>query len=131
MLHVWFQHSQTDTFMFIFRRGTDTGYLLLYVDDIILTASTTAVLHRIIQALSNEFSMTYFGTLSYFLGISVTRNATCMFLSQQKYALDILERAKMLNRSPIKTPVDTDSKLGSSGPSVVDLILYRSIARAL
>jgi hypothetical protein len=34
------------------------AHILLYVDDIMLTASTTAFLHEIIAALHKEFSMT-------------------------------------------------------------------------
>ncbi|GJZ12556.1 ribonuclease H-like domain-containing protein [Tanacetum coccineum] len=36
---VGFIHSRCDTSLFIYRRGSDTTYLLLYVDDIILLAS--------------------------------------------------------------------------------------------
>ncbi|GKB51983.1 ribonuclease H-like domain-containing protein [Tanacetum coccineum] len=39
-------------------RGSDTAYLLLYVDDIILTASSTDFLQSIIATLHAEFSMT-------------------------------------------------------------------------
>ncbi|GJR52184.1 RNA-directed DNA polymerase, eukaryota [Tanacetum coccineum] len=46
------------------------AYLLLYVDDIILTASSTALLQRIIDSLHGEFAMTDLGSLKYFLGIS-------------------------------------------------------------
>ncbi|XP_071704981.1 uncharacterized mitochondrial protein AtMg00810-like [Rutidosis leptorrhynchoides] len=80
-----------------FSPGSSTAYLLLYVDDIILTASSTSLLHTIIGQLSREFSMTYLGSLNYFLGISATRSSTDMFLSQQKYAIDILQRADMMS----------------------------------
>ncbi|GJZ06154.1 ribonuclease H-like domain-containing protein [Tanacetum coccineum] len=50
-----------------------------------------------------------------------------MFLSQKKYAVEILERAGMVNCNPSRTPVDTKSKLGTTG----DLILYRSLAGSL
>jgi hypothetical protein len=43
--------AKSDTSLFIFRRGSDTVYLLLYVDDIILTASSTELLRRTISAL--------------------------------------------------------------------------------
>jgi hypothetical protein len=39
-----FVKSKSNTSLFIFRRGTDTIYLLLYVDDIVLTASSAALL---------------------------------------------------------------------------------------
>lgn len=71
------------------------AYLLLYVDDIILTASSQQLVNKIIQALSSEFEMTDLGHLNYFLGIAVKRNSSGLFLQQQNYAADILHRANM------------------------------------
>ncbi|GKE29314.1 ribonuclease H-like domain-containing protein [Tanacetum coccineum] len=48
---VGFIHSRCDMSLFIYRRGSDTSYLVLYVDDIILTASSTAFLQSIISTL--------------------------------------------------------------------------------
>jgi hypothetical protein len=45
--------------------------LLLYVDDIVLTASSPALLRRIISALQQEFSMKDLGVLHHFLGMHV------------------------------------------------------------
>ncbi|GJW33535.1 ribonuclease H-like domain-containing protein [Tanacetum coccineum] len=59
--------------------------LLLYVDDIILTASSTALLQRIITLLHKE----------------------------------ILKHAHMQHCNPCKTPVDTESKLGSDGDPLI------------
>ncbi|GKC14122.1 ribonuclease H-like domain-containing protein [Tanacetum coccineum] len=53
-------------------RGPDTAYLLLYVDDIILTASSTSLMQRIISSLHAEFAMTDLGPLNYFLGPQLT-----------------------------------------------------------
>ena len=38
LLTLGFVEAKSDTSLFIYRRGTDTVYLLLYVDDIVLTA---------------------------------------------------------------------------------------------
>ncbi|GKD15234.1 ribonuclease H-like domain-containing protein [Tanacetum coccineum] len=67
-----FYHSKTDSSLFIFHKGPDTAYLLLYVNDIILTASSTSLLQRIISSLHAGFAMTDLGPLNYFLGISAT-----------------------------------------------------------
>nr|GEW75009.1 ribonuclease H-like domain-containing protein [Tanacetum cinerariifolium] len=56
-------------------------------------SSSQDLLQHIIRSLHQEFSMTYLGSLNYFLGISVTRYSSRIFLSQKKYALEILERA--------------------------------------
>ncbi|GKB25897.1 ribonuclease H-like domain-containing protein [Tanacetum coccineum] len=111
--------------------GADTAYLLLYVDDIVLTASSSDLLQQIITSLHVEFSMTDLGSLNYFLGIFVTCNASGMFLSQQKYATEVLNCAGMLNYKPCRTPVDTDSKLSTDGAPIFDYTLYRSLAGAL
>ncbi|GJY36216.1 ribonuclease H-like domain-containing protein [Tanacetum coccineum] len=46
---IGFQHSKTDTSLFVFHRGPDVAYLLLYVDDIILTASSTSIPYKNLQ----------------------------------------------------------------------------------
>ncbi|GKE51107.1 ribonuclease H-like domain-containing protein, partial [Tanacetum coccineum] len=48
-----------------------------------------------LDSLNNEFDMTNLGVINYFLGISADRTPTGLFLSQKKYALQLLERAHM------------------------------------
>nr|GEZ59500.1 cytochrome P450 [Tanacetum cinerariifolium] len=91
--------------------GVDTTYLFIYVDDIVLTTSTT-LLQKMICSLHWEFDMTGLSALNYFLRISVTRDTKGMFLSQKKYVMELLERAHMLNYNPTQTPANIKSKLG-------------------
>ncbi|GJX74260.1 ribonuclease H-like domain-containing protein [Tanacetum coccineum] len=79
--------------------GTDIAYLLLYVDDIVLTASSEILLQQIIRSLHQEFAMIDLGLLNYFLGISVIHDSSGLFLSPKKYAIEILEKAHMVNCS--------------------------------
>nr|GEV77982.1 hypothetical protein [Tanacetum cinerariifolium] len=51
-------------------------YLLIYVDDIILTASSPTLLQQVIDSLHNEFDMSDLGALTYFIGIFTDRNST-------------------------------------------------------
>lgn len=132
ILSLGFQASQCDTSLFIYKHGGEIAYLLLYVDDIILTASSSAILQQIITSLSQEFAMTDLGTLHYFLGVSARRSATGLFLCQSKFAAEILERAKMTACNPCATPIEARSKLSSTdGPPVSDPSLYRSLVGAL
>nr|GEZ41265.1 ribonuclease H-like domain-containing protein [Tanacetum cinerariifolium] len=111
--------------------GTDTAYLLLYVDDIVLKAFSKSLLQQIIRSLHQEFAMTDLGPLNYFLGISVTHDSSGLFLSQKKYDIEILDRAHMDNCNSSQTPIDTESKLGSDGDPNSDPTLYRSLAGSL
>uniref|UniRef100_A0A803NEG0 Uncharacterized protein n=1 Tax=Chenopodium quinoa TaxID=63459 RepID=A0A803NEG0_CHEQI len=55
-----------------------------------------------------------------------------MFLSQRKFAEEIVLRAKMTNCKAAATPVDSRSKLSADvGNPISDPTLYRSLAGAL
>ena len=58
-----FVASRADSSLFVLRRGQHLAYLLLYINDIILTADSHVVLNSVIQALHREFSMTDLGAL--------------------------------------------------------------------
>ena len=47
------------------------------------------------EHLSREFEMEDLGTLKYFLGIKVSQSNKGIFLSQRKYALDLLQETGM------------------------------------
>ena len=105
---------------------------MLYVEDIILTASSDEFRQSIITLLSSEFAMKDLGQLSYFLGIAVTHHASGWFLSQKKYAMEIIDRAGMSSCKSSPTPVDTKPKLSAtSSTPFEDPTLYRSLAGAL
>jgi hypothetical protein len=85
-----FVSTGSDSSLFVLQRGGDMAWLLLYVDDIVLTASTTSLLQAVIQQLHEEFAMKDLGPLHYFLGIQVQRTADGFLLHQEQYADDIL-----------------------------------------
>ncbi|GJS17817.1 ribonuclease H-like domain-containing protein [Tanacetum coccineum] len=99
---------------------SEVAYLLIYFDEIVLMASSTNLLQRIISSLNKEFDMTDVGAFNYFLGILVTRDSTGMFLSQKKYAWELLNRDHMANCNPTRMPVDIEFKLGSDRDHVSD-----------
>ncbi|KAK9049545.1 hypothetical protein SSX86_031486 [Deinandra increscens subsp. villosa] len=73
------------------------------------------------------------GNLSYFLGIAVTNHGSSLFLSQEKYAREILAKAGMEHCNKSATPVDTQPKLSSTtGTPLADGgTEYRQLAGAL
>jgi hypothetical protein len=124
-----FLKVKSDTSLFIFRRGSNTVYLLLYVDDIILSVSSTELLRGTISTLQREFAMKDIGPFHHFLGITVERHPAGLFLHQRTYMLDILKRATMADCKPCTTPVDLQANLaGDSGPPVEDVSQFWSIA---
>ncbi|XP_021768142.1 uncharacterized protein LOC110732499 [Chenopodium quinoa] len=130
LLQIGFVCIKSDNSLFILRHGANVAYLLLYVDDIVLTASSIKC--DIIALLKSEFSMYDSGKLSYFLGISVTLTKDSMILCQSKYEEEIIHKAKMDSCKPVVTPVDIKLKLRPhDGEPMKDPSLYRSLAGAL
>jgi hypothetical protein len=132
LLSLGFTEAKSDTSLFIFHRGSEMVYLLLYVDDIVLTASSVQLLQRVITALKQEFAMKDLGPLHHFLGVAVQQHKDTVVLSQRQYILDILARHGMSGCKPCSTPVDTCAKTSAdAGPAVADSTAYPSLVGAL
>lgn len=69
-----FVASTSDTSLFVYKDGDHMAYLLLYVHDIVLAASSSVLLQRLIGHVHLESAMTDLGALHFFLGISITRS---------------------------------------------------------
>jgi hypothetical protein len=127
-----FVEAKSDTSLFIYRWGEETVYLLLYVDDIVLTASTADLLQRMIIALQREIAMKDLGPLHHFLGITAECRPQGLFMYQRQYAINILERAGMSDYKADSMPVDTQTKLfEDDGPPTADVTSYHSLIGAL
>ena len=127
-----FRSTTSDTSLFVLHRADHVAMLLLYVDDIVITASRTDLLRDIIGRLGSEFRLKDLGALHFFLGINVRRDDTGFFLHQGQYALDLLDRAGMTDCKPAATPAEAKPKLSASaGQPATDAALYRSIVGAL
>ncbi|WKA04771.1 hypothetical protein VitviT2T_022778 [Vitis vinifera] len=121
---------QTPLF-FVFHQQSDIIYLLLYVDDIIITSNDSSLLDSFARKLNYEFATKDLGSLSYFLGLEATSTTDGLFISQLKYARDILTRAQLLDSKPIHTPMIVSQHLTSDGPAFSDPTLYRSLVGVL
>lgn len=97
--------SRADTSLFVLKRGSTLLYLLVYVDDIILTGNDPAIIRTFISRLNNEFATKDLGTLSYFLGLEASYTDDGLFLTQANYAHDILTRVGLLDAKPTTTPL--------------------------
>ncbi|KAJ0520890.1 putative RNA-directed DNA polymerase [Helianthus annuus] len=106
-------------------------YLLVYVDDLILTGNQSTLLTSLIQRLNSEFGIKDLGNLTYFLGLEVTHMDSGIVINQSKYAIDILTRAKMLDAKPTPTPLSTNVSFVSAGTPFSNPTHYRSIVGAL
>ncbi|PKU77029.1 Retrovirus-related Pol polyprotein from transposon TNT 1-94 [Dendrobium catenatum] len=97
--------SHADPSLFIYKSGPNQLYILIYVDDILLTGNSTSEINRLLTSLQDKFQMRNLGPLANFLGIQTTNTSYGVILHQQQYAKRILEKAGMQNSKPVATPI--------------------------
>ncbi|KAL5776888.1 hypothetical protein ACOSP7_009814 [Xanthoceras sorbifolium] len=111
LFHWGFRNSQVDTSMFILSAPSYIIIILVYVDDIIITGSSTSLLQQFTQALHSKFALKDLGDLSYFLGIQVSRSTSTLHLSQTKYINDLIKKYEMQDCKPLTTPMASGNNL--------------------
>ncbi|CAM8947837.1 unnamed protein product [Rhodiola kirilowii] len=131
LLHQGFTACVSDPSLFIKKHGSHTTYVLIYVDNLIITVSHSSFIDDFVKILDAKVALKDLGALHYFLGIEVFHSSSALHLSQQKYICDILERSTMSGAKPISSPAEPRSRLNQSGDPLLDPTLYRSIVGAL
>jgi hypothetical protein len=107
--------------------------LVLYVDDLFLTGEETLIAQTK-RELSEEFEMKDLGLMHYFLGLEVWQKPGEIFLSQSKYAVDILHRFGMMDCNSMTNPMISNLKKLQdqvTGSDPEDPTLYRQIIGSL
>ena len=99
--------------MFVKKVGKIVVYLVVYVDDILMTGNNSSYIASINKELRKGFEMTDLGYVHYCLGIEVTQHPKAIFLSQKKYIGDLLNRFGMIECNPLTTPMEQNLKLTS------------------
>nr|BAA78425.1 polyprotein [Arabidopsis thaliana]BAK41505.1 polyprotein [Arabidopsis thaliana]BAK41506.1 polyprotein [Arabidopsis thaliana]BAK41508.1 polyprotein [Arabidopsis thaliana]BAK41509.1 polyprotein [Arabidopsis thaliana] len=132
LLTIGFVNSVSDTSLFVLQRGKSIVYMLVYVDDILITGNDPTLLHNTLDNLSQRFSVKDHEELHYFLGIEAKRVPTGLHLSQRRYILDLLARTNMITAKPVTTPMAPSPKLSLySGTKLTDPTEYRGIVGSL
>lgn len=127
-----FINSQADASLFFRISNGTVIYILIYVDDIIVTGNHSPTLNAVLQYLAERFSIKDLVDLHYFLGIEVHRTSQGLHLSQRKYIMDLLSRTNMQNAKPVSTPLPTSTKLTlNAGTVLQDATEYRSVVGSL
>ncbi|KAG7577529.1 Integrase catalytic core [Arabidopsis thaliana x Arabidopsis arenosa] len=127
-----FTQDISDYSLFTLERQGTRLHVLVYVDDLIITGSTLAIINEFKQYLSACFYMKDLGVLRYFLGIEVARSPTGIYLCQRKYAIDIISETGLLGVKPVSHPLEQNHKLGlASGNTISDPARYRRLVGRL
>ncbi|GJZ88797.1 retrovirus-related pol polyprotein from transposon TNT 1-94 [Tanacetum coccineum] len=127
-----FNVSKMDPSLFIYSRRDTLLYILVYVDDIIVTGNNKGTIDNIICQLGSAFALKDLGPLNYFLGIEIVSHVSDILLSQKKYILELLQSAGLSNYNPMSYPMVTSSSLNlDDSTAFSNPVKYRQVVGSL
>lgn len=106
-----FIQNKTEHSVFTLVCGSMRLYVLIYVDDLLIGDNDSLAIVKFKGYISICFHMKDLGPMTYFLGIEVSRYPQDIYLSQRKYALDIVKECGLLGNKPISIPLEQNQKL--------------------
>ncbi|KAL8154787.1 hypothetical protein AgCh_000227 [Apium graveolens] len=114
------------------RTGEDSVIVGVYVDDLLITGSSTTVIETFKKQMSEIFEMTNLGELSYYVGIEVHQGDDFIELKQAGYAKKVLEKAGMANCNASKYLMDTNLQINKDGGGeLLNATDYKSLVGCL
>uniref|UniRef100_A0A6N2K750 Integrase catalytic domain-containing protein n=1 Tax=Salix viminalis TaxID=40686 RepID=A0A6N2K750_SALVM len=104
----------------------------IYVDDIVYTGSSDALMKEFKKEMMQRYEMTDLGLLHHFLGMGVLQTSQGIFIHQSKYAQSLLKKFGLEDCKPVSIPLPTGEKLKKiDGSELADECTYRKIVGSL
>ncbi|GJW26681.1 putative ribonuclease H-like domain-containing protein [Tanacetum coccineum] len=127
-----FQRGQIDKTLFIKKVKGDILLVQVYVDDIIFGFTRNEMCIEFEKMMHKKFQMSSVGELTFFLRLQVTQKDDGIFISQDKYVDEILNKFYFSTVETASTPMETSKPLLKDAEAEdVDVHLYRSMIRSL
>ena len=104
----------------------------VYVDDIIFGSTKDELAHGFSKLIQAEFEMSMIGELTHFLGLQIRQQDSGIFLSQSRYAKNLVKKFGLKSASSVRTPMSSNVKLTVDLlGKTIDPSLYRSMIGSL
>ncbi|GKB02495.1 putative ribonuclease H-like domain-containing protein [Tanacetum coccineum] len=107
-----YRRGAIDKTLFIKKDRRDIMLVQVYVDDIIFGSTKSSMVKDFEELMQKEFKMSSMGELTFFLGLQVKQTTAGIFLSQDKYVKDILNKFDFRTIKPTSTPIEAHKSLG-------------------
>ncbi|GJU51444.1 retrovirus-related pol polyprotein from transposon TNT 1-94 [Tanacetum coccineum] len=127
-----FQRGKINKTLFIKRHKGDILLVQVYVDDIIFGSTKKELCNAFEKLMHEKFQMSSMGELTFFLGLQVQQKKDGIFISQDKYVVEILKKFGFTEVKTASTPMETQKPLlKDEDGKEVDVHMYRSMIGSL
>ena len=102
------------------------------MDDIIFGSTIDHLAHEFSEEMKRELEISMVGELNYFLWLQVKQRKDEIFISQEKYAKNLVKRFGLDSKKHTSTPMSSSARLSCDAAGVeLDPTLYRSMIGSL
>ena len=102
--------NKNDYSLFISSTPQGNVFILVYVDDILITGDDSQSIINLKNVFQHSFQMKDLGSASYFLGLEISRNSHEYFLNRQKYTQDLINLVGLTDDKQVDTPLEVNVK---------------------
>ena len=132
LISLGFIKSNYEESLYLKQSDANTLIFGVYVDDLIVTVSSFAVIETFKSEMTREFDMSNLGSLSSYMGIEVKQGKKFIFLSQTAYARKLLQHAKLGECNAAATPLEARTQFtNDERSSMVNSTTYQSLIGSL
>jgi hypothetical protein len=127
-----FSKGKIDNTLFVKNKENDLLLVQIYVDDIIFGSTNVSLCEEFSKVMQDQFEMSMMGELTFFLGLQVKQGNEGIFVSQSKYAKELVKKFGLDNSRHAPTPMSTTIKLTKDEEGeMVDQKMYRGMIGSL
>ncbi|GJR73812.1 putative ribonuclease H-like domain-containing protein [Tanacetum coccineum] len=127
-----YKRGTIDKTLFIKKNKNDIMLVQVYVDDIIFGSTKRSWCDEFEALMKSRFQMSSMGKLTFFLRLQVKLKEDGIFISQDKYVVEILKKFDFTCVKSASTPIETQKPLTKDEEADdVDIHLYRSMIGSL
>nr|GEW11307.1 uncharacterized mitochondrial protein AtMg00810-like [Tanacetum cinerariifolium] len=132
LLEYGFHKGKIDKTLFIRRHEDDILLVQVYVDDIIFGSTKKELCNSFEKMIYEKFQMSSMGELTFFLGLQVKQKQDGIFISHNKYVVEILKKYGFSEVKNASTPIENYKPwLKDEDGKEVDVHMYRLMIGSL
>ncbi|GJW94584.1 putative ribonuclease H-like domain-containing protein, partial [Tanacetum coccineum] len=132
LLENGFRRGTIDKTLFIKKNKSDIMLVKVYVDEIIFGSTKQSMCTEFDDCMHKRFQISSMGELTFFLGLQVKQQPDRIFISQDKYVVDVLKKFEFLSIRTATTPVESNKPLVKDEDGInIDVHVYRSMIGSL
>uniref|UniRef100_A0A2N9FDU4 Reverse transcriptase Ty1/copia-type domain-containing protein n=1 Tax=Fagus sylvatica TaxID=28930 RepID=A0A2N9FDU4_FAGSY len=98
LIALGFHGSRSDSSLFIFKDSDMTMYVLIYVDDIIITCSKTPAIDALLHSLTADFAVKDLGNLNFFLGVEYSGSSSILISHSPDIAFCVNKLSQFMHK---------------------------------